>query len=111
VVLGVSVLRAQQSDQVYKQGDVGVVAPKVIHKVDAKYSPNAEAHGVIGDAMLSFEIDKEGRPRNIKVVAPLDPELDENAVAAINEWRFDPATKDGQRVVYAIKVQVTFRLQ
>jgi TonB family protein len=111
VVLGVSGLRAQQSEPVYKQGDAGVVGPKVTHRVDAKYSPDAEAQGIMGDVTLSFEVDKDGKSRNIKIVEGLDPELDKNAVEALSAWRFDPATKDGKPVVFAAKVKVSFQLK
>src|SRR5215470_9615352 len=49
---GVSGLRGQQGDQVYKSGDTGVAAPKLTHKVDAQYSPNAQARGIMGDVTL-----------------------------------------------------------
>jgi protein TonB len=36
--------------------------------------------------------------------------LDENAVAAIRQWQFSPAMKDGQPVAVAAKVEVNYRL-
>jgi TonB family protein len=109
--LTVSGLRAQQNGPVYKSGDAGVVAPKLTHKVDAKYSPGAQARGVMGVVTLSFEVDKAGKPRNIKVVEGLDPELDKSAETAVGEYRFDPATKEGVPVAFAAVVRVGFRLQ
>jgi TonB family protein len=34
--------------------------------------------------------------------------LDESAVETIKTWHFNPATKDGQPVVVAMRVVVTF---
>jgi TonB family protein len=110
-VLTVSGLRAQQDGPVYKSGDAGVVAPKLTHQVDAKYSPGPKDRGVTGIVTLSFEVDKTGKPRNIVVVESLDPELDKSAQTAVGEYRFDPATKDGVPVVFAAMVRVGFKLQ
>jgi protein TonB len=107
---GIPALRAQD-DKVYKVGEPGVVAPKLKHSVQPGYTAEAQAHGIVGEVGIAFEIDKEGKTRNVKVVAGLDPGLDKNAVAAVTEWLFDPATKDGRPVVCEAKTQVKFRLQ
>lgn len=111
VVLGVSGMCAQQTETVYKPGEGGVTPPKVKHQVNAVYGPDAQAQHITGDVALSMEIDKEGKPRNVKVVDGLDPELDKNAVEAMNQWRFDPATKDGRPVACSVIVKVRFRLK
>jgi len=36
--------------------------------------------------------------------------LDENALEAISQWQFKPATKDGQPVPVAATIEVNFRL-
>jgi periplasmic protein TonB len=36
--------------------------------------------------------------------------LDEKAIEAVRQWRFQPAMKDGQPVTVAINVEVSFRL-
>jgi periplasmic protein TonB len=36
--------------------------------------------------------------------------LDEKAIAAVREWRFQPATLNGQPVAVQINVEVSFRL-
>jgi TonB family protein len=107
----IAALRAQEGGRVYKSGDAGVVAPKLTHKIDAKYSQAAQDRGVMGVVTLSFEIDKTGKPRNIEVIKSLDPELDKSAQAAVAEYRFDPATKEGMPVVFVAVVRVGFKLQ
>ena len=34
--------------------------------------------------------------------------LDENAIEAVKQWRFEPAMKDGKPVAVEINVEVTF---
>ena len=36
--------------------------------------------------------------------------LDEKAIEAVNQWKFEPAQKDGRPVAVAINVEVQFRL-
>jgi TonB family protein len=36
--------------------------------------------------------------------------LDERAVEAVSQWKFQPGTKDGQAVTVAATIQVNFRL-
>lgn len=103
-------LQAQQDDKVYTAQD-GIVLPKLTHSIQPAYTPEAQDRHIMGDVTLSLEVDKEGKPRNIKVVEGLDPGLDKNAIAALSEWRFDPGTKDGHRVITAAKIRVSFRLQ
>jgi TonB family protein len=46
----------------------------------------------------------------VKVGRTLGLGLDEKALEAVKNWRFDPAMKDGKPVSVAISVEVTFRL-
>ena len=108
---GIQGLLAQQDDKVYRVGDPGVVSPKLKRSVQPGYTEEAQANGIMGEVSISFEIDKEGKTRNVKVVEGLDTGLDKNAVTAVREWLFDPATKEGQPVVCAAKTKVNFRLR
>jgi TonB family protein len=36
--------------------------------------------------------------------------LDEKALEAVRQWRFDPATQDGQPVAVLVNIEVNFRL-
>jgi len=46
----------------------------------------------------------------VKIVRPLEPGLDRNAVDAVKQWKFTSATKDGKLVAVQIDVEVGFRL-
>jgi protein TonB len=45
-----------------------------------------------------------GRPRNIRVQRSLGMGLDEKAIEAVSQWRFQPATLNGQPVAAQINV-------
>lgn len=99
------------SDQhVYKIGG-DVSAPRIISKIEPEYSDAAKNKKIEGGVLLRVVIDTAGAPRDIRVMRSLDPDLDANAIAAITEWRFAPAKKDGKAVSCEANIEVNFRLQ
>jgi len=55
-------------------------------------------------------VDKEGFPRDICIQRSLFPDLDQNAARSVAQWRFSPATRNGEPVSVQINVNVNFRL-
>jgi len=104
-------LHAQQDDKVYKVGDPGVAAPTLKYSIQPRYTDEAQAQAIMGAVVIAFEIDKEGKTRNAKVVQGLDAGLDKNALAALTEWSFEPATLDGKPVACTAKTEIRFALQ
>jgi TonB family protein len=101
---------AQQDDKVYKVGD-GVSAPKLLHKVEPKYTQEAKDAKIQGAVRLKIVVTAEGVARDIEVVQGLGGGLDQKAVEAVQQWTFQPATKDGKAVSVAAVIEVNFRLQ
>jgi TonB family protein len=93
----------------YKMAD-GITAPKVLHKVEPKYTQEAKDAKIEGAVVLKVVVTSEGKADNIEVVRGLDPGLDQNAMDAIAQWTFQPGTKDGQPVNVAATIEVNFRL-
>jgi TonB family protein len=93
----------------FRIGD-GVSAPVLLNQVEAKYSNAARRAKYSGICKLSMIVDAQGMPQNVQVVEPLDYGLSENAVHAVNKYRFKPAMKDGTPVAVMINVQVNFQL-
>jgi TonB family protein len=59
--------------------------------------------------ILSIIVDKNGSPSSLRVVKSLDPGLDQAAINAVREWRFQPGTLSGKPVDVEASVTVTFR--
>jgi TonB family protein len=72
--------------------------PLEIFSPSPGYTPEARAAGVKGPVQLSLTIGADGIPRDIRVIKPLDPGLDQKAIEAVTKWRFRPAQKDGQPI-------------
>ena len=88
----------------------GVSAPKVIYHPDPEYSEKARAAKFQGTCVLWLVVGTDGRPSNIRVARTLGMGLDEKAIEAVRQWKFEPARKDGLPVAVQINVEVSFRL-
>jgi TonB family protein len=88
----------------------GIVAPRATYTPDPEYSEPARRAKEQGEVLVWLVVDPNGKPRDVKVLAPLGDGLDEKATEAIKTWKFEPATKDGKPVAVQIMVEVSFRL-
>lgn len=84
--------------------------PEAIRKVDPMYVASAARERVQGTVTLAAVVRKDGTLANIRVVKSLDPRLDSSAVAALTQWRFHPAEKDGVPIDLEVLVQIPFRI-
>jgi TonB family protein len=96
--------------QVYKIGG-DVSAPRLISKVEPQYTDEAKQAKISGTVLLSAVVEAAGNPDNLQVVTGLDPGLDKNAIYAVSQWRFEPATKNNQPVPVQVEIKVNFRLK
>lgn len=104
--LSVSVAAVQERP-VYKVGDEGVTAPKVIREAKPQYSQDALRNRIEGEVILEAVVTEEGTLDDIRVVKPLETSLDQAAIDAALEWRFEPGRKNGD----AVRVRVTLVFQ
>jgi len=81
----------------------GVLAQDVmvppVKTVDVKpvYTPEAMRARIYGNVVLTFDVLVDGTTSNFRIVKSLDPlyGLDQQAIEAVKQWRFRPATKNG----------------
>jgi TonB family protein len=88
----------------------GVSAPKVIYQPDPEFSEEARKAKFQGTCVVVFVVGPDGRTRDIQVRHTLGLGLDEKAVEAVKNWRFEPGMKDGKPVAVLVSAEVTFRL-
>ena len=65
----------------------GVSAPALLYKVEPAYSEEARAAKYQGTVLLYCEIGPEGRASHIRVLESLGLGLDEQAIAAVTQWK------------------------
>ena len=88
----------------------GVSAPKALDTPDPEYSEEARKAKYQGTCVLWLIVGPDGKPRDIKVARALGMGLDQKAIEAVRNWKFEPAMKDGKPVAVQINVEVNFRL-
>ena len=94
----------------YKIGG-NVSAPEVLHSVEAQFSDYARQNRICGTNLIGLTVDAKGTPQNVHVVRGLERSLDQNALAAVSQYRFRPAMKDGTTPVpVQITIEIDFRL-
>jgi TonB family protein len=104
---GARIARAAD-EKIYDIGN-GVAAPKVLSKVEPDYTQEAQDRGVQGTVFMSLVIGTDGRARDIEVQRGIGAGLDEKAVEALQEWRFEPGIKDGMPVAVRAHIEINFR--
>ncbi|HMF76139.1 MAG TPA: M56 family metallopeptidase [Bryobacteraceae bacterium] len=87
-----------------------IAAPRLLSKVEPKYSDAAKTDKLEGTVILLIIIQADGTPSNIQVVRSLRPDLDANAIDALQQWRFAPATRQGVPVTVKAQVEINFKL-
>lgn len=85
--------------------------PVLLRSVAAVYSEEARKKGITGTCVVSVIVDANGLPQDVKVSRSLGYGLDLQAINAVEQYRFKPATTlDGEPVPVLVSVEVRFRL-
>lgn len=87
----------------------GFAAPTRIHGVAPVYPPEAVTAGVEGIVVLKATIGPTGDVLDVEVQRSV-PLLDEAAISAVREWRYEPMLVDGDPVRVQMTVSVDFTL-
>ncbi len=95
---------------VYRVGG-GVRPPTVLFRVEPNYTEEARKAHYEGTVLFSAIVRRNGRLEVLKVLRGLGLGLDENAVAALMQWKFNPGTRNGEPVDVALNVEVNFILR
>jgi TonB family protein len=103
-------LTAAAGQKIYSAAE-GVRLPRVIREVRPSYTPRALEERLIGTVLLDCVVSRNGTVSRVKVLRPLDVDLDRAAVRALEQWRFSPGTKGGKPVAVRVQVEMAFTLK
>jgi TonB family protein len=87
-----------------------VLVPKLIKKVDPVYPEAARKAGIQGLVLLEATTDEEGNVAAIRVLKSI-PELDQAAIDALKQWKYEPFIVEGQPKGVVFTVTIQFRLK
>ena len=120
IVLSCCVMAAQENsgqnaqgtetDTVYEIGN-GVTPPRGVYMPDPEYSEKARKKKISGTVLVAMVVTADGKVRDVTVTKSLEQSLDKQAIAAVQTWTFEPATKDGKPVAVRLHAEVSFRIR
>jgi protein TonB len=88
--------------------DKGVSAPKVISTRRAELTEVPGKAQKEGKVVLWIVVQADGTVGDVKVKHSLDKAVDEKAIEAVKQWRFEPARKNGHPVAARMAVNMNF---
>jgi TonB family protein len=97
-------------EDLYEIHQDGVSPPTPVLTPDPQYSEAARQVGFQGQVTMSLIVDKDGNPKDIRVVNPTGLGLDEESVNAVHQWKFRPGQKQGRTVNVQLSVEISFHL-
>jgi TonB family protein len=84
--------------------------PRAVYTPGPEYSEDARKANYQGTTTLGLTAGGDGLPYDVCVVNALGHGLDEKAIEAVKQWKFEPAVKDGRTVPVRVSVETDFRL-
>ncbi|MCP3962999.1 MAG: energy transducer TonB [bacterium] len=88
-----------------------VIKPEKTYAPQPQYTEIARKARIQGVVIVQAIIDREGNVTNVKVLRGQPMGLSEEAVKAIKQWKFKPATLRGKPVDVYFNLTVNFKLQ
>jgi TonB family protein len=89
----------------------GIEPPVLIKEIRPLYTTDARRRSIEGDVVLDIVVRNNGSVGAIKITRGLEPGLDQKAVEAVRQWRFQPARRRGTPVDVVVEVAVEFKLR
>jgi len=87
-----------------------LIPPKLIKAVRAVVSPEAVTDFETGNVVIDAVVGTSGEVHFMKVLSG-PPSLHEAAVEAVKQYRYEPATRDGQPVPAHVNITIHFRFE
>lgn len=94
----------------YRPGS-GIQPPTLLREVKPDYTEDARRGGVEGDVVMEIVVRRDGTVGEVRVLQGLGHGLNERAVAAVRQWRFNPAKRRGAPVDVMVEVAMEFKLR
>ena len=112
---------APDANGVFNGPDIGMTLPRPVHTVEPKIPQMARHQTLLTVALVNLIVDALGKPQNVHIAGStankLDPSLrsvglalDAEAIKAVEQYRFKPATCESKPVSVQLNVEVNFQI-
>jgi protein TonB len=100
----------EAADEVLEVGGA-VARPVAVSQPQPRYPEIARRARIQGSVIVEAIIDRNGNVTDVKLRAGLPYGLSEAALAAVKQWKFEPATLNGKKVSVFYTLTVKFALK
>jgi TonB family protein len=98
-VTGAIVPRASES-----QG----LVPRNVRQMTPLYPEALKPYGITGSVLLHVIVDERGKPIVADIMEPAGFGMEQAAIAAVQQWEYEPARADGKPVKVYFRVRINF---
>jgi periplasmic protein TonB len=82
--------------------------PRPIFQAAPSYPPELRKRNLEGSVQVVFLVDRDGKVIGPKVEKSTNPSFDRPAIEAVRQWKFEPGTRNGEKVAFKMRVPITF---
>ena len=86
-----------------------IKAPRLIHRVEPGYPLIAQHAQIQGSVILEATVDREGHVTEVRVLRS-HSFLDEAAITAVRQWRYEPLMLNGEPQPFVLTLTVSFSI-
>ena len=84
-----------------------ITPPRLVHRVNPEYPPIAQTAQIEGIVILEATVDTSGGVDEVRVLRS-HPFLQQAAIRAVEQWRYEPLVLNGQPMPFVLTVTVSF---
>ncbi len=91
-----------------KRVSTGVIAPKLIYKVDVIADSNGTARMIGSECtvVVGMVVDKTGKPSDLKIIKSAGPGVDASVLTAVSQYRFTPGMVSNQPIATPLNLEL-----
>lgn len=98
---------ASDADEpVYELGPE-ITPPRIVKQVPPRYS-SSKGVRIVGSVTIEVIVTSQGLSKDPRILQGLDKDIDQSALDAVKQWKFDPAKKDGKPVAVKVSLEIAF---
>ena len=83
--------------------------PRLIYQSAPLFPSEMRGKKLDGSVTVTFLVDSSGKVANPKALRSTHPAFEKPALDAVQQWRFEPAVKGGQRVGCKMRIPIRFQ--
>jgi TonB family protein len=87
-----------------------VTAPRLLRTAEPQFNTTARALRYSGTVLIYLHVEPDGTASHLSIVRPIGLGLDENALAAVQQYTFSPAMMNGNPTLVELHLEVNFQI-